>query len=318
MTNIIYKFEDMIIQGQKTMNNSVSSIVAPAKINLFLAIKSRYENGYHEIETIFVPLTRLVDIITILPLGKTGIELSCSVASLPTNHRNLCFQAALAFAEATGQSAAWKIFIDKRIPTAAGLGGGSSDAAATLRLLNRISAIKVSASTLHQMAYRLGADVAFFLNPKPALGEGIGEKLTSLVLSCELPLVILNPVGFPLSSAWAYGLVNDGFDQVSAASLIGAMGQGGIGEIAGQTFNRFDQAVRRKLPLVDMFLDFLIEKGCLAAHVSGSGPTVYGICRNQVEAGSIVKLSRRQFGPAVWGWQDRIDLSEFGNDNSFG
>ena len=151
-------------------------VLAPAKLNLGLRILDRRPDGYHEIETVFVPL-HLCDEIEIEPGAEPGVQLRCNLPGLVTDERNLVVRAALATCDALGVEPSLRVSLHKRIPVAAGLGGGSSDAAATIRGIESLLGRQLDPGRRRDLARQLGADVPFFLDPRPALGRGIGEIL---------------------------------------------------------------------------------------------------------------------------------------------
>ncbi len=271
-----------------------------AKINLYLEVQGRRADGYHEIATVFLPLAAPVDVITVADGLPGELEVTCTHPGVPAGPDNLCWRAAAAFAQEAGLAPAWHLTIDKGIPVAAGLGGGSSDAAAVLAALNRGHGTPLSRQRLSGLAARLGADVPFFLEPVPALGRGIGDVLTPVPCACSFAMVLANP-GFPISAAWAYA--HRGRVPVSPApsldDLLGALAAGDVTAVSRLTFNALEPAVLDKFPLVAMVRDALLAAGCLCSHVSGSGPTVYGLCAP--EAGPAICASlEEQFGPALW------------------
>ncbi len=274
------------------------TILTPAKINLYLDILGRRPDGYHDIRTVFLPLPELTDTLAV-EAGAPGIRLSCDNPEVPADARNLVWKAAEAFAAAAGVTPAWSFRLEKRIPAAAGLGGGSSDAAAALAGLNRLHGGVLPPETVRGLAAKLGADVPFFLNretggaagreheprlvlaPAAALGAGVGEILTPLPPVRPLSLVLVNPL-FPVATVWAYR--NAGNVPRPAAppveGLLAALADSAtpLASVASGTCNALEHAVCRKFPLLAMLREALLELGCLAAHVSGSGGTVYGLC----------------------------------------
>jgi 4-diphosphocytidyl-2-C-methyl-D-erythritol kinase len=273
---------------------------AIAKINLYLDVVGRRRDGYHEIATVFMPLVAPADAITLI-VGTPGeLTVTCAHPGVPEGPENLCWKAAAAFAQEAGLEPAWRLAIEKRIPVAAGLGGGSSDAAAVLLALDRQYPGAVPAGRLAGLAARLGADVPFFLRPAPALGRGIGELLTPVACGRRLELVLANP-GFPVSAAWAYA--HRGRVPVPAApsleDLLGALAGGDPAAVARLTYNALEYAVLDKFPLVRLLREALLAQGCLGAHVSGSGPTVYGICPAGAGAAIAARLGAL-YGTAVW------------------
>jgi 4-diphosphocytidyl-2-C-methyl-D-erythritol kinase len=255
------------------------SQAAPAKLNLYLRVLGRRPDGYHEIETLFLPVPGLVDRLTLDELPAPGLELQISEPALPCDRQNLVWRAAEAFAEAAGLTPRWRFTLEKHIPLAGGLGGGSSDAAATLRLLNHACGSPLPPARLHALAAGLGADVPFFLDPRPAVGRGIGELLEP-VAGLKVPaLIVVNP-GFPSATPWAYAHWADvpPPPAPSLATLLDALRAGDGRAAAAATYNALEFAVRRKFPLLDLLCEALCAAGCAAAHVSGSGASVYGVC----------------------------------------
>src|SRR6267154_407134 len=151
---------------------------SPCKINLLLNILGRRADGFHELETVIHPIA-LYDLLTFKRAGR-GIELSCSNASLPTDSRNLVHRAATAFMEAAKITDGVQIHLEKHLPLAAGLGGGSGNAATTLLALNEVFDKPLTSEQLHTLAAGLGSDIPFFLQTKPALATGRGERIQPL------------------------------------------------------------------------------------------------------------------------------------------
>ncbi len=246
--------------------------IAPAKINLQLKVTARRPDGYHELEISFLPLWDLYDEIE-LEFKPGCWDVQCSVPEL-SGLDNLCAKAAYAYHLATGVPIGWRFMIHKNIPIAAGLGGGSSDAAAVLRMLNNHYKA-LTEKELFELAAKLGADVPFFLHPQPSSATGIGEKLLPFDFKLpELPLLLVNP-DFPVSAKWAY--------QHLDPALIGPGEQfhgGTLEEIAAQMKNDLEPAVVNKFPLLRILRKSMLETGALAARMSGSGPTMFALYRD--------------------------------------
>jgi 4-diphosphocytidyl-2-C-methyl-D-erythritol kinase len=279
------------------MADSVSAI---AKINLYLDVLGRRPDGYHEIATVFMPLTAPVDVITLTAGDPGELTVVCAHPGVPDGPGNLCWKAAAAFAREARLEPAWRVDIAKHIPVAAGLGGGSSDAAAVLLALHRRYPAAVPPGRLAALAAQLGADVPFFLRPEPALGRGIGEVLTPVACAGPLEVVLVN-AGFPVPAAWAYA--QRGRVAVPSApalaDLLAALAEGSLATVAPLTYNALEYAVLDKFPLVRLLRDALLEQGCRCAHVSGSGPTVYGLCPAG-EGPAIAARVQALYGAAVW------------------
>ena len=276
---------------------------APAKLNLFLDITGRRTDGYHEILTVFVPLPGLRDTVRLQDREPgSGIAVVCDHPDVPDDESNTVWRAAEAFAKRAGVAPNWEIHIDKEIPVAAGLGGGSSDAAVVLRLLNTRHNGILDRQTLRELAVTIGADVPFFLAPQPAMGRGIGERLTPFRMGFSVPAVVVNP-GFPIAAGWAYRNAEwRPGGMRSPAAMLSALGEGDIPAVGKALFNVFEAAVIHKFPLVDMLLDVLREHGSLGASLSGSGPTVFGLCRDGDQAEATAAAVREYVGSGCWVW----------------
>ncbi|MDH7515787.1 MAG: 4-(cytidine 5'-diphospho)-2-C-methyl-D-erythritol kinase [Bacteroidota bacterium] len=249
-------------------------VAAHAKINLGLQVYRRREDGFHEIETVF----HRVDIADELLLRKTerGIRCTTDAPSVPTDRRNLCVQAAEAFFALTGYTGGLDIHIHKVIPAGAGLGGGSSDAAALLRALPRLLGIRVSEDDLHALALSLGSDVPYFLHPGTAHARGRGEILTYFPLEIPYWVLIVYP-GVPVSTAWAYGRYL--FDPNRPAYdlrnlLIECIGNPAV--LAERLRNDLEPIVFAAHPETRCAKESLYESGAAFALMSGSGSTVFG------------------------------------------
>jgi 4-diphosphocytidyl-2-C-methyl-D-erythritol kinase len=211
----------------------------------------------------------LADALTVSLAGE-GISLRCDQGELPQGEGNLVWRAARLFQEETGQTQGVRLSLRKRIPVAAGLGGGSSDAAGTLLGLNNLAGKPLAPEQLHRLASRLGADVPFFLGREPAVGRGTGTQLTALSL---LPYwyLLVNP-GVPLSTRWVY-------DNLDLASLPGPPARETWDPEHPETWVRNDLgtvAVKR-FPALAELLAGLKAAGAWCQGISGSGPTLFGL-----------------------------------------
>ncbi len=211
----------------------------------------------------------LADELTVTP-GGSGIRLTCDHPELPLDQENLVYRAALAFQEAAGVKVAAQLDLVKRIPVAAGLGGGSSDAAGALNALNRLYGSPLDGERLQALAAGLGADVPFFLGQGVAVGRGTGTELTPLSLPAY-QYVLLNP-GVPLSTRWVYE--NLDLDRVTKEAAIAAWDPEHPEHWVKNDLG--DVAIRRLPELADL-LERLRQTGALTQSVSGSGPTIFGL-----------------------------------------
>ena len=255
---------------------------AVAKVNLYLKVLRRREDGFHELRTLFVPLSEPADEVTCRWTGEPGIRVSSDQPELPRDLDNLAGQAAARYAALAGLEPTWNFHIVKRIPMTAGLGGGSSDAAAALRLLQeRYRALP--AAQLAALALELGSDVPFFLAPRPAWAEGRGERLTPLDL--ELPplsLLLINP-RFPVRAGWAYARLAEARksdDPAGPERLLAALRTRDPDAIGGALHNDLGFALYDKFPILRLLRDFLRSHGAAGVEISGSGPTLFALCRS--------------------------------------
>ncbi|MCM8530722.1 MAG: 4-(cytidine 5'-diphospho)-2-C-methyl-D-erythritol kinase [Lentisphaeraceae bacterium] len=245
---------------------------SPGKINLFLDVTNKLENGYHEILTLFLPIHDLADSISISK--SDSLKIICEHPGVPCDEKNLCWIAAEKFAEASGDSSNWQITIDKKLPVAGGMGGGSSNAATVLSLLNSQSESPLSSEVLSKIALSIGADVPYFLNPVPSLAEGIGEKLIELKPNHKIPLLLIG-FDFPIPAVWAYKnrLLPFHQSKKSFNEVMTSWNEEKI-NLEACVYNDLAFAARKKFPILQLACDDLKELGGYA-EVSGSGPTVF-------------------------------------------
>jgi len=248
------------------------------KVNLFLRVTGRRADGYHTLETVFCPLRVPSDTLEVDFDAAPGIALDTDSRELSGGMTDLVCRAAARYAETAGLAPNWRFRLEKRVPVAAGLGGGSADAAAALRLLEgRYGAL--GGETLKKLALELGADVPFFLDPHPAVAGGVGEELEFVPMGAALPLVLVNPM-FPVSARWAYRRFDSDGAGASACGLAGVLDglkSGDLELLARNIRNDLAPALRRKFPVLSLIETELKERGALAVEVSGSGPTLFAL-----------------------------------------
>jgi 4-diphosphocytidyl-2-C-methyl-D-erythritol kinase len=267
------------------------TLKSPAKINLFLRVLKKREDGYHEIRT----LMQAVDLCDELTLEKTGrgIGLTCSHPGCPSDRRNLAFQAAELLLGEGEPRPGVRIHIRKRIPISAGLGGGSSNAAAALKGVDRLFGLKLSPAGLHRAASRLGSDVPFFLSSGQALALGRGEKIRPVKLFRRYWLVLVCP-RLEVSTAWAYRNLRISLTSRRKRvnySLLES--KRGFFDALPLFENDLEEVVAEKQPIVRQLKALLENSGSLRSSMSGSGPTVYGLFDQKPQAQEVArKLSR--------------------------
>ncbi len=254
------------------------TIIAPSKINAFLSVTGKRPEGYHTIETLFFILQTPHDIISIEPIVQ-GIEIA-TTSAIPTNENNLCWKAIEKFAEATQSAQNWKVTIEKNIPIAGGMAGGSTDAGAVLRLLNEANDDPLTHQQLKEIALSLGADVPLFIEAQHAFAVGVGEELTPIEdwpQGFQIPL-ILAISNFPVSAKWAYIHRQGDFSKTSKVEDFTNAIQGqDLAKIHQLMHNDLGKAVIEKFPLLQCIEKELIEAGCTQTLLSGSGPTLIGL-----------------------------------------
>jgi len=249
-------------------------ILSFAKINLFLRITGRRPDGYH---TLFSLMTRLelADIITLVP-ASGGIKLFCGHPAVPEDKTNLAHRAAALFYDQAGINPDMTITIDKRIPVAAGLGGGSSNAAAVLAGLNRRYEFPLSGSALMELAAGIGADVPFFLLDTPALAKGIGERLTPYHRLLPLPVVLTVP-DIPVSTAEVYKSVNLALTFDKNFSNLNSFTELTCFDTKTHLVNDLETVTAAWYPQIKRLRQMLAAEGAIGSLMSGSGPSVFGI-----------------------------------------
>ena len=268
---------------------------APAKINLYLEVGSARPDGYHPVRTVM----QAVELCDLLHLevtdGGRGLDLEVE-GEAPVGEDNLCLRAAAAFLSATDMGMRVAMKLTKRIPLAAGLGGGSSDAAAVLRALNLAAGEVLKEEELLRVAAGLGTDVPFFLVGGTALGEGRGERVTALVQAPPLPVVLANP-GRELSTAEVYRrfdlLAGGPVPAGDPGALMRALPHGDARAVAQHLHNSLQPAAQELMPEVALLLERATAAGAVGALVSGSGPTVFILAGDDGEAAHLEEEMRR-------------------------
>lgn len=258
---------------------------ACAKLNLTLDILGKRPDGYHDLRMVMISLT-LQDTVTLTPTHQTGTRLRTNVSFLPQDDSNLAVKAARAFARETGiQLPGLDIDIQKQIPVCAGMAGGSSDAASVLRLLRRICAPELPVDRLQAIGAQVGSDVPYCIQGGTALVEGRGERVTPLPPLPPCWLVVCKPA-FPVSTPELFGLVRLKSLRChpDTAGMVTALERGDLEGVAHRLYNVFEDVLPRKYAQVFELKRDLLELGAMAASMSGSGPSVFGIFREEETA----------------------------------
>jgi 4-diphosphocytidyl-2-C-methyl-D-erythritol kinase len=266
-------------------------ILAPAKINLSLRILGKRADGFHEIETLIAPIS-LYDKIEIEKQNR-WIDFSCDDPTLSTGDDNLVVRAAKLFLEKTKIKGGLSIKLEKKIPHGSGLGGGSSDAAATLRALNQLFETKLSRDELTKLGSEIGSDVPFFLFESPAICKGRGEIVAPTKLGKKLSILLLKPE-FGVSSAWAYSRWKD------AKEITGVSYE--PQKLDGQILvNDLERPVFEKFVFLAQLKTWLLkQKEVDAAMMSGSGSTLVALVRVRANGESLAARARQEMDRKVW------------------
>jgi 4-diphosphocytidyl-2-C-methyl-D-erythritol kinase len=263
------------------MTTDAVTLLAHAKLNLFLRVLAREADGFHGLETLFC-LVSLADTVTAERREGDGVTVDVAGAEVGPPDQNLAVRAATMVLDATGHRFAVHLTLEKRIPLRAGLGGGSSDAAAALVAVNRLAGNAVPRHELLQFAAHLGSDVPFFLSGSPlALGWGRGERLLALPPLPAAPVLLVTPpIG--VGTAEAYGWVDAARQSAGrrgAVSLdLDALSRwGDIGRLAG---NDFESVVFARAPEIRAAFEALVRTRPLVCRMSGSGSTLFAVYRS--------------------------------------
>jgi len=274
-----------------TIEINAMQVLAPAKINLSLKILRRRDDGFHEIETLIAPIS-LADKIDIERQSR-WIDFSCDDPTVPIGDENLVVRAATAFFEKTKISGGVGIKLHKKIPHGAGLGGGSSDAAATLRTLNQLFETKLSREELAKLGSTIGSDVSFFLFESAAICKGRGEIVSPTKLKKKLSILLLKPA-FSVSSAWAYSRWQE------SKEVPGILYQ--PQNLDGQSFvNDLERPVFEKFIFLAQLKTWLLKQGDVGASLmSGSGSTVFAVLRPKADVDLVIKRACAELDRAIW------------------
>lgn len=252
---------------------------AHAKINLGLEIARRRADGFHEIYSVFQTLD-LHDRLVFEPIEWNKTKILCNEPELPTGKENLVFQAVEVLRQATGVVQGVQVFIEKRIPFGAGLGGGSSDAAATLLGLNRAWSLNLSQTQLQFLSSALGSDVPFFLKRGTAVATGRGERLLYCSWGIDVYYLLVYP-GFKISTRWAYQnlgfILTEESKYIKFLSSIKEDSRISPSKLFGCMKNAFLPSVKSIYPEVVGILGAMESSGAVVCSMSGSGSTLYGI-----------------------------------------
>lgn len=254
-----------------------------AKINLTLEIIDKLPNGYHALRSVMMQLPHLYDEIDVdIDEVSTGIMITCDDPAVPTDEKNICHKVVQKFFERTGRSVGMKIALKKHIPVAAGMGGGSSNGACVLHVLNEHFDHILTHEDMIDLSASVGKDIPFFFAKKDcALIEGMGEVITEEMIAPDLHILVVNP-GIAVSTPWAFGelarhlwFMTDIDRTDRSRMMMKAMCENA--HVAQYIYNDFEPAIFAAYPVIAEIKQAMVAFGAQNALMSGSGSTVFGI-----------------------------------------
>lgn len=267
---------------------------APAKINLGLSILGKLASGYHEVKFIFQQVS-LFDRIYLQEIPKDEIRVYCNHQDVPIDQVNTVYQAAMLVKKSMKIKTGIALNIEKNIPVAAGLGGGSTDAAQTLLGLNKIWNLGLNTKDLIRFGLKIGMDVSYQLVGGTKLATHLGEKFQTLPSLPKIYFVLSNP-NLNVSTQWAYQHVD--YSQIGKEQLnelISGIKEGNVKKIAQNLHNDFEFWVPNFYPAIKKIKQKMMQSGTLNAIMSGSGPTVFGVCENYNQALKTTEVLKKEY-----------------------
>lgn len=275
------------------MSSHAIRVLSPAKLNLCLEIKGLRPDGYHELDMLNVGI-ELCDAVEV-SVGGEDIRIECDDPAVPRDRGNLCRQAAEAFFRAFPETrTGLNIKIEKRIPVAGGLGGGSSNAAAVLFALKALTGTEVGGAELIRLGATVGADVPFFLFRSPAWARGIGEELEDGPALPDYTFLVA-PQTFGVSTKWAFSQ----YDLTKHPDNLKCSRNRGMAPAGWKLFNALEPIVAAAHPEVAKTKDVLLDLGAIGALMTGSGPTVFAVFDGRESAEKARDAAARELGRAV-------------------
>ncbi len=263
---------------------------AMAKINLGLDVVKRREDGYHEVRMIMQTI-KMYDKITIRKRDDNEIKVKTNLYYLPTDENNLVYKAAKLILEKYEVRQGVEITLEKFIPVAAGMAGGSSDAAAVLYGINKIFKLRATKNELMELGVKIGADVPYCIMRGTALAEGIGEKLTPLKAVPKTTILIAKP-SFGVSTKFVYEnlVLDENTPHPDIDGIIDSINEGDIYSLSDRIGNVLETVTAKEYPQIEEIKNIMKQNGALNALMSGSGPTVFGIFDNKEDANRCKQL----------------------------
>ena len=301
------------------MTSREVEVAAPGKVNLILRVLDRRPDGYHNLWSVMQAVDLADSVVAEEESGTPGIRLSCEGADLPTGSLNLAYRAAERALARWGQSRGVRLLVRKRLPVAAGLGGGSSDAAATIRALSILFGARWSKEEMADIGQEIGSDVPFFFYEPTALVEGRGDRVSQRQLDGEGWLVLVNP-GIPIATKWAYDKLTASRAAVWPSPFRPPLLEPATSatdppvvkweDLISLMENDFGPVMEREFPVLRDLRLLLLDRGAQAAVLAGSGSTVFGVFPSEVAAKAAVEGLDRRSGWRAWVTRTRRSASQ--------
>jgi 4-diphosphocytidyl-2-C-methyl-D-erythritol kinase len=258
-------------------------IPAYAKINLHLGVMSTRPDGYHELRTVFQSIS-LHDTLELERVRRPGIDMAVTGASLDPGPDNLVWRALDAISRELRLAGGWRARLEKRIPMAAGLGGGSSDAAAALAAAQRLARKALAPERLAEIASGLGADVPFFLVGGRALGVGRGDEIYPLENAARRTVLVVSPAGIDVPTREAYAWLDRKLTKAALAHKLWVSCALSWSPRDAELLNDFETVVFERYPRLRRLKHRMVRAGAMGAALAGSGSAVFGLFRNPAQA----------------------------------
>lgn len=255
------------------------TLPSPGKVNLRLEVVGKRSDGYHELRSLMerVSIADEID----LKIVEKGITVTCDHEGVPNDESNIAFKAIKEILAYSSRNVGVEVHIKKRIPVAAGMGGGSSNAATVIKGINHLLKLKLTKEKLMKIGLKVGADVPFFLFEGPALAEGIGEQLKKVKTMPKLLFLLVNP-NIPVRTDWVYGRYQlDGGKFNGRGEVPNAYRT--KKDVAKILHNDLERVTIKEFPIIGEIKDEMLKLGALASQMTGSGPTVFGIFADKVK-----------------------------------
>ena len=260
------------------------------KINLFLDVKGKLPSGYHDIVTVIQSID-IYDEITLKPVNEDKIIIECSDLSIPVDESNTCFKAAMVLKDTFGINSGIHIYIDKKIPAGAGMGGGSSNAAAVIKGLNALWKLNLSREELSAIGVRVGADVPFCLVGGTCLAEGICDKVTDLNDFLWNDILLVKPE-FSISTAFIYkNLKSDYYNLYDSSLMLRHLSSHDHESTARSVSNTLEKVVEIFHPQIKDIKGLMIDNGAISSIMTGSGSTVFGLFKDSTSLNKAYDLA---------------------------